>query len=231
MISYSQFCPVAKASEIITTRWTPLVLRELIMGSRHFNDIHRGVPLMSRTLLSTRLKDLEKIGVVERTASKNRKSWEYSLTGMGNELTPIIIALGVWGQKWVESSIDSGDWDAGVLMWDIRRRIDVNYLPGKKTVIQFEFEDAPKEMRCWWIVIENGEADLCQRDPGFNVDLFVASNVVDLSRVWIGQQKLSQAIDQGAVSLIGEQKLRQTIFKWFPLAKVNEAAREMSRSS
>lgn len=229
MISYSQFCPVAKASEIITTRWTPLVLRELILGSRYFNDIHRGVPLMSRTLLSTRLKELEKIGVIERTASKNRKSWEYNLTGMGNELTPIIIALGVWGQKWVESSIDSGDWDAGVLMWDIRRRINVNYLPETRTVIQFVFGDAPKEMRYWWIVIENGEADLCQRDPGFEINLIVASDIPDLARVWIGQQRLSQAIDQGVVNLIGEQKLRKTIFSWFPLAKVNEAAGEMRR--
>jgi hypothetical protein len=116
-------------------------------------------------------------------------------------------------------------------MWDIRRRIDVNYLPAKKTVIQFEFEDAPKEMRCWWIVLENGEADLCQRDPGFEVDLYVSSNVADLSRVWIGQRQLSHAMEEGAICLIGDQELRQTIFKWFLLAKVNEAAREMHRFS
>lgn len=226
MTSYGQFCPVAKAAEIIATRWTPLILREMVLGSSHFNDIHRGVPLMSRTLLSTRLKELERIGVIKRVSSRGRNATEYQLTGMGNELKPIIIALGAWGQKWVESAYESDDWDAGVLMWDIRRRINVQALPPERTVIQFDFDDAPKEMTRWWIVIENDDADLCQRDPGFDVDLYVSSDVQTLSRVWIGQRKLSKEIAADRIYLSGDKKLIRTIAKWFTLAKINEVAKE-----
>lgn len=226
MTSYGQFCPVAKAAEIIATRWTPLILREMILGSSHFNDIHRGVPLMSRTLLSARLKDLERLGVIKRVLSKSRNAKEYRLTRMGDELKPIVIALGAWGQKWVESAYESDDWDAGVLMWDIRRRINVQTIRTQKTVIQFDFDDAPKEMKRWWIVVENGEVDLCQRDPGFDVDLYVTSDVRTLSRVWIGQRRLSKEIVADRIYLSGDKRLIGSIAKWFSLAKINEVAKE-----
>jgi len=143
-VSYGQFCPVAKASELLARRWTPLVMRELISGSAGFNEIHRGVPLMSRALLSQRLKELEAAGVIRHDDTP-----AYRLTEAGEELAPVIIAMGVWGQRWVESATDGPDWDAGVLMWDMRRRIDTAALPPGRTLLQFDYADAPAEMRRW----------------------------------------------------------------------------------
>ena len=226
---YGQFCPVAKAAEVVTTRWTPLVLRELILGSTRFNEIHRGVPTMSRALLSQRLKELEQVGVIARVLPEGRKSAEYHLTKMGQELKPIIVALGVWGQRWVESAVASNDWDAGALMWDVRRRIDVSALPETRTVIHFDYEDAPKELSAWWVVVDNGEVDLCQSDPGFDVDLFVVSDVRTMARVWIGKQSLTGAIDDEAIFVTGDRQLRTSITSWLLLAKVTEAAQQYER--
>ncbi len=222
--SYGQFCPVAKAAEIITTRWTPLILRELVCGSSRFNEIHRGVPLMSRTLLSRRLRELEAAGVIRKA---DGASPQYRLTEMGEELRPVIIALGAWGLKWVESAYDGDEWDAGVLMWDIRRRVEVNVL-GDRRVLQFEFGDAPAEMRLWWLVIENGSADLCQKDPGRDIDLYVGSSVCKMARVWIGREPLAAAIETEEIELTGDRDLIRSMPRWFRLAVVAEATRSGS---
>jgi DNA-binding HxlR family transcriptional regulator len=223
---YGQFCPVAKAAEIVATRWTPLVLRELVSGSRHFNEIHRGVPLMSRALLTKRLRDLEQAGIVARVTPPGARIAEYHLTKSGAELQPIIIALGVWGQRWVESALESNEWDAGVLMWDMRRRIDTAALPERRTVIQFEFAGAPDEMRRWWLVVENGKTDLCQSDPGLEVDLYVATDVPTLARVWIGKDSLRRAVDADEIAVTGDAALRRSMTKWLQLSVIVEAARD-----
>lgn len=226
-ISYGQFCPVAKASEIITTRWTPLVLRELICGARHFNEIRRGVPLMSPSLLSKRLKELEAAGVVNRIGEGGaRTNTEYRLTDAGEELRPVIVALGIWGQRHVESAIDSNDWDAGALMWDMRREIDIGAMPAGRNVIQFEYADAPKEARLWWLVIENGEVDLCQSDPGYEPDLFVTTDVRTMARVWIGKDSLAEAIEDDRIEVIGAAALRKTITSWLKLAVIAQVVRQ-----
>jgi DNA-binding HxlR family transcriptional regulator len=223
--SYGQFCPVAKAAEIITTRWTPLILREMICGSRRFNEIHRGVPLMSRTLLSQRLRELEMAGVIRKTRDATP---EYLLTEMGEELRPVIVALGAWGLKWVESAHDGKDWDAGVLMWDVRRRIDASQLDDRRIVIQFEYDDAPAEMRLWWLVIENRATDLCQKDPGYDVDLYISTTVHKMARVWIGRDSLANALETEEIELIGNRDLIQSMKRWFKLAVVAEATRSGS---
>ena len=222
---YGQFCPVAKAAEIITTRWTPLVLREFVSGSRRFNEIHRGVPLMSRALLSQRLKDLERAGVIERVTPTGARTAEYQLTQCGEELKPIIVALGVWGLRWVESALDGEDWDAGVLMWDVRRRVDPVAIPDRRTVIQFDYADAKPEMRVWWVVVEDGEVDLCQSDPGYDVDLYIATDVPTMARVWMGKESLAGALESDRIVLTGDARLRKTIAQWLRLARVAEAAR------
>ena len=212
---YGQFCPVAKASEILTRRWTPLILRELVSGSTRFNEIHRGVPLMSRALLSQRLRELVEWGVIARDGDG-----AYQLTEAGTELKPVIIAMGVWGRRWVESDLHGPDWDAGVLMWDMRRRINTDVLPAGRTVLQFEYRDAPKEMRWWWLLIENGSVDLCVSDPGFEVDLYVITKVRIMGPIWIGQQPLEPAIRQGDVVLHGRTDLSRSIGDWLLLSVV-----------
>jgi len=221
-VQYGQFCPVAKASELLARRWTPLILRELISGSAGFNEIHRGVPLMSRALLSQRLKELEAAGVI-----RHDESPAYRLTEAGAELAPVIIAMGVWGQRWVESAADGPDWDASVLMWDMRRRIDTGALPPGRTVLQFDYGDAPAEMRRWWLLIEDEDVDLCQSDPGFEVDLFVESTVRKMGRIWIGQRDLHAAIAAEDIVLHGDAGLVRTIGRWLLLSVIaEEAARQ-----
>ena len=212
---YGQFCPVAKASEILTRRWTPLILRELVSGSTRFNEIHRGVPSMSRALLSQRLRELLEWGVIARDTEG-----AYRLTEAGTELKPVIIAMGVWGRRWVESDLHGPDWDAGVLMWDMRRRINTDVLPAGRTVLQFEYRDAPKEMRWWWLLIENGSVDLCVSDPGFEVDLYVITKVRIMGPIWIGQRPLEPAVRQGDVVLHGRTDLSRSIGDWLLLSVV-----------
>jgi DNA-binding HxlR family transcriptional regulator len=210
---YGQFCPVAKASEILAKRWTPLIVRELISGSNSFNEIHRGVPLMSRPLLSQRLRELTAEGVVSHKAGG-----VYQLTDAGHALEPVIRAMGLWGQRWVESETNGPDWDAGVLMWDMRRRIDTNALPQGRTVLQFDFQDAPEEMRWWWLLIEDQTVDLCISDPGYEVDLFVITQVRVLGPIWIGKRALAPAIEREEIRLHGRMDLSRSISDWLMLS-------------
>lgn len=212
---YGQFCPVAKASEILTARWTPLILRELVSGSQRFNEIHRGVPLMSRALLVQRLRELTAAGVL-----CHDQHGTYQLTEAGEALRPIIIAMGVWGRQWLESAADGPDWDAGLLMWDMRRRIDTSALPPGRTVLQFDYSDAPTEMRCWWLLIQDDEVDLCQSDPGFEVDLYVTSTVRQMGRVWIGQRSLAAALKHEEIRVHGRVELERSMPQWLMLSVV-----------
>ncbi|TNE38570.1 MAG: transcriptional regulator [Alphaproteobacteria bacterium] len=221
-IKYGQFCPVAKAAEIVSTRWTLLILREIISGSHHFNEIHRGVPLMSRALLSKRLKQLEDWNVVAKESANEAQGSAYHLTEAGMSLGPIIYSLGQWGKEWVKDALEKHEWDAGVLMWDLRRRIDSAYFTKPRTVLNFEFEDAPAEMRAWWVVVDESGVDLCQKDPGFDVDLYVSSEVQPFAEVWIGRRDLKSAIEDDIIYLSGTPDLMNTIDRWLLLALVTQ---------
>ncbi len=133
--SYGQFCTVARGAQALCERWTPLVVRELLCGSKRFNELHRGVPRMSTSLLTQRLRHLEDIGVIHRTAAG--KVWEYSLTEAGEELRPIIMALGHWGARWIGSRLRDNELDAGLLMWDVRRFARIEMFPSRSVVIHF----------------------------------------------------------------------------------------------
>lgn len=217
---YGQFCPVAKASEVLTTRWTPLIIRELVSGSSGFNEIHRGVPLMSRPLLAQRLRELVEAGVVVQDERK-----AYHLTECGQALGPIIVAMGLWGRKWVESAAHGPDWDAGVLMWDMQRRIDTSELPPGRTVLQLDYSDAPAELSRWWLLIEDDVVDLCQSDPGFEIDLYIATTVRAMGRAWIGQRSLERAIECGDIQVHGRMDLARSLPKWLMLSVIAEEAR------
>jgi len=221
---YGQFCPVAKAAEILTTRWTPLILREMICGSSRFNEIHRGVPRMPRALLSKRLKELQAVGVVERHPSDGSRNASYRLTSAGEELRPIIISMGVWGQRWVESAADGPDWDAGVLMWDMHRRIDTSVLGDGRTVLRFEYSDAPAELQLWWLLIEGGDVDLCVSDPGFEVDLYVLADVQTMAKVWIGKDSLARALNAEDIIVHGNTELCRNFSRILCLSPIVEAS-------
>lgn len=224
--SYRQFCPVAKAAEIVAERWTPLVIRELLSGSHHFNDLRRGVPLMSPSLLSQRLKFLEDQGLVERHADPDGEGVEYRLTRAGEELLPVIEALGTWGKRWVHREVKSADLDPGLLMWDIHRRLHIDQFPVQRTVLRFELLDVPSKGRFYWLVIDRGKVDICLKDPGFEVDLYIAADVETLTMVWLGDIPLNRAIREQTIKLHGPKKLVQQFKSWLALSAFAHIERE-----
>jgi DNA-binding HxlR family transcriptional regulator len=227
MKGYRQFCPVAKAAEIVAERWTPLVLRELLCGSTGFNQLRRGVPLMSPSLLSRRLRELEQAGIVSRTR-RGARAWEYRLTPSGRELGPIVEQLGVWGKRWAQAYIEDHDLDAGLLMWDIHRNLHLDRLPLDRTVLEFQFAGAASGKRRWWLVIQNdADVELCLLNPGFDVDLRVQTHLRTLTEIWLGDRELTRAIAEGAMKLEGPAKLVRAFPQWLrfgPLSRVERVA-------
>jgi DNA-binding HxlR family transcriptional regulator len=215
---YKQFCPVAMASELLCTRWTMVLLRELIAGSTRFNDLRRGVPKMSPTLLSQRLKELEAAGVVERRALKSEKGvFEYRMTEAGKDLGPIVEAMGFWGQKWVEARRSLKNLDPSLLMWDMRRNLNPTPLPNRRTVIEFLYPQLPVSKRFWWLVIEKqGEVDLCWSDPGFNVDLYVSTDLRTMTAIWMGLTTVAKESEK--IILTGDRDIARKMQTWLGLS-------------
>jgi DNA-binding HxlR family transcriptional regulator len=209
---YGQFCTVARGAEILCERWTPLVVRELLCGSRRFNDLHRGVPRMSTSLLARRLQSLEAAGVVHRVAAG--KVWEYGLTEAGEALRPIVMAMGHWGAKWIGSRLRDDELDAGLLMWDIRRFVRLEEFPPVPVVIHFRMRDARQGERLWWLVVEGGAADLCRDDPGRELTLVVDATVRALTEVWGGDCAPAQALARGEIRIEGPRRDAERLWRW-----------------
>lgn len=215
---YGQFCPVAMASEVVCSRWTPLVLRELMSGSARFNDLRRGVPRMSPTLLSKRLKELEQAGVIETRATGQAGIVEYHLTQAGLELRPIVMALGVWGQRWVESQLSLKNLDPSLLMWDMRRSLDLTPMPPRRSTIQFFYPELPAARQRYWLVIEDRLVDLCPVDPGYEVNLFVECSLRTMTSIWMGMTTVKAELDAGRMELSGDKMLARSMQHWLGLS-------------
>ena len=215
---YKQFCPLAMAAQVLCTRWTMVLLREFIAGSTRFNDLRRGVPKMSPTLLSRRLKELEEAGVIIREpVPSERGVFEYRLTRAGEDLRDVVIAMGMWGQKWVESSLSLQNLDPSLLMWDMRRNLNPDPLPDQRTVIQFVYHDQPQSKRDWWVVVEpQGEVDLCWSDPGFEVDLYVSTDLRTMTAIWMGVTSVRAEEDKFSFS--GPKALSSAMQDWLGLS-------------
>jgi len=215
---YKQFCPLAMAAELLCTRWTMVLLRELIAGTTRFNDLRRGVPKMSPTLLSQRLKELEAAGIIERRALNSEKGiFEYHMTESGKDLRHVVEAMGLWGQKWVEARQSLKNLDPSLLMWDMRRNLKPHPLPDRRTVIQFLYPELPKSKRLWWLVVEpQGGIDLCWSDPGFDVDLYVATDLRTMTSIWMGLTTVAK--EAGKVAFTGDRKIARTMQTWLGLS-------------
>jgi len=214
MKGYNQFCPVAKGAEIFNERWTPLIIREMMCGSRRFNDLKRGNPMMSPSLLSQRLKFLEQAGVVEKKIGKG-ESAEYSLTESGRDLGEVVTRLGLWGLKWARSRLTKDDYDPQLLMWDIRRRIDTSAFPAERVVMSFMFRDMPASRRAYWLIVDYGDVDLCIKFPGFDVDLAFITTSKTMADIWMGHTTIRKEIRNGNLSLEGGKALKKNIDDWF----------------
>jgi len=220
--SYHQFCPVAKAMELLDERWTLLIVRELVTGSERFNELRRGVPRMSPTLLSKRLSQLVRAGVVDRR--DDGTDVRYVLTPAGRELRPVVEALGMWGIRWI-GEIGDEDLDPKLLLWDMHRNVDYATVPPGRTVVQFRFPDAAAGTRDWWLVIASGETDVCDADPGHPVAVTVTGSLRRMVEVWRGDVSWPDALRSGGLAIQGPPSLRRALPRWFTLSDFAPVAR------
>jgi DNA-binding HxlR family transcriptional regulator len=211
MSSYGQFCPVAKAMELLDERWTMLVVRELLLDSKHFNDLRRGLPKMSPALLSKRLQTLTRAGVVHRTEVDGRTS--YTLTECGRELNDVVQALSVWGVRWI-GELGDRDLDPHLLMWDIRRNVPVDDWPRARTVLAFRLSGVAAKTSSWWLMVADGKADICDIDPGYDTAAVVSTDLLTLTRIWRGDVSWKRTLLDGSVKIDGSASVRRAVPAW-----------------
>lgn len=230
--SYQQFCPVAMAAEVLCTRWTVVLLRELVAGSSRFNDLRRGVPRMSPALLSRRLRDLEEAGIVRRVAARGEPGlFEYRLTRAGEGLRPVIEAIGMWGQRWIDAELSLQNLDPSLLMWDMRRNLNPAPMPTRRCVIHFVYPELPAARREWWLLVEprpgpgterrtdpGTGVDLCSVDPGFEIDLDVTTDLRTMTAIWMGLTTVRDAAAARKVTLSGDRQLARRMQEWLGLS-------------
>jgi DNA-binding HxlR family transcriptional regulator len=222
---YGQFCPIAKTMEVLDERWTVLIIRELLMGSHHFNELRRGVPKMSPALLSKRLRSLIRAGIVMRISDGNRI--RYELTPGGLELRPVVMALGEWGVRW-RSQLGEEDLDPHLLMWDVHRNLDLETMPDGRTVIGFRFPDVDSSSRDWWVVAQDGDVDLCDFDPGHPVTVTATSNLHTMVDVWRGELSWRVALRDGDLELDGSRAACRALPHWLKLSPFAHVERPSS---
>jgi DNA-binding HxlR family transcriptional regulator len=229
MKRYGQFCPVAKAAEIFCERWTPLVLRDLALGASRFSELQRGVPLASPSLLSHRLKQLEREGIIERRKSASGRTWTYHLTAAGEDLAPIVMSLGIWGQKWSRRELAKHEVDLGLLLWAIERGADPAAFGRERTVVQLALTDQIPKKRHWWFLNEAGRCELCLTAPDQDIALFLEVTLPDMIYVWRGDLPLARALGSGRLRAHGTVKAQRALSRWLtisPLAHVQSARAE-----
>jgi len=215
---YGQYCPLAMASETLCNRWTLLVLRELLDGSSGFNEIARGLPLMSRTLLSRRLRELETAGIISHEPGQRGRAGTYRLTEAGRALGPVVRAMAVWGQEWIDEEPSLEEVDVRFLMWDMRRNVrPIDGLPPRFTV-RFKFTDAPEGLEEHWLVFEAGEVDLCYVDPGHEVDVHIETDLRTMTRVWMGWRSLAEALKAEEIAATGQPAHLSSMRDWLGLS-------------
>lgn len=223
MQGYGQYCPVAKATELLADRWTPLIIRDLLYGGCHFNELERGLPGISRSLLVQRLRRLERSGVVERRAALRGRAIEYRLTPAGQELRRFIDALGDWGARWAFGEPREDDLDPALLLWWMRRRLHRDRLPPQRVVIQFDFYGA--RQGSYWLVIEPRDVSICLQHPGFEIDLLVTADILTFYRVWFGWLALEAALASGRVRIEGLPALARAFPTWLAWSPYGETVR------
>ena len=214
MVDYGQFCPVAKATELIGERWTILIIRELVLGTHRFSDFQRALSRISPSLLTKRLKELEKAGIIVKKTQQGRRGYQYFLTPAGRQLSPIIEHLATWGMRWARGQLTDRELDVEFLMWEIQRRLDTSALPDGETVLCFIFEELTR-FKSWWIVVGDNGVDLCTKNPGKDVDLYISSTVRTMVEIWEGDLGLKSALRKQLIRTNGNHQLARTLPAWF----------------
>jgi DNA-binding HxlR family transcriptional regulator len=222
MRSYAQYCPVAKASEVLGDRWTLLIVREMLGGVSGFNQLQRGLPGISRSVLSDRMRRLERAEVVERRTGPKGRTLDYRLTSAGRDLQPVVQAIGEWGATWSITEPRREELDPYLLIVWIVRHVDRRQLPPDRTVVRFDFRK-PKQR--YWLVLEPSEVSVCLHHPGFDVDLEVDVDTGTLYRIYLGRADLGGAIRAGRLTLSGPRTLQRGFGHWFTWSSFAAASR------
>jgi len=212
-MEYAQFCPVAKAAEILGEKWTLLIVRELLVGGTRFNELQRGLGLISPTILTKRLNDLAEAGVVIKKRIPGQRGHQYLLTAMGRELLPIVMQFGEWGMRWARGALQEKDLDVELLMLYLQRSIKPEALPGKETVVRFKFSDL-KLLSDWWLLIDGSSIDVCVQDPGREVDVYFGTDLRTMIQVWMGDLSYRAAMADGRMKVVGPLALTRDIKSW-----------------
>ena len=216
-MEYGQFCPIAKASEIIGEKWTLLVVRELLMGGTRFSELQRGLSMISPTMLSKRLDTLEQHGLLMKKKIPNQKGYEYFPTKSCSELLPIIRTLGDWGMRWARSNLTEKDYDVELLMLYLKRSINPENLIGNETVIRFKFTDI-KDYPNWWMLVKGNEVDLCVNDPGKEIDVYFTTTVKTMAGIWMGDTTYKKALANDELKLVGPKALTKDVSSWMEIS-------------
>lgn len=224
MPEYGDFCPVQMAAEVVADRWTPLIIRELVLGNTRFNDIARAMPGISRTLLVQRLRHLEKNGVLDTWPSPTGRGSEYHLTAAGKDLERVIDALGRWAVEWLFDDMQPHDVPPTTLMWWMRRRVDTSTFPPQRTVIEFRHTE-PKPQTIW-LVLDRGDVSLCHQHPGFEVDVVAIATTADFADVFQGYRTWNEAVAEGRIEVMGPPKLLRALPRWFLWSPWKDVTRE-----
>ena len=215
--SYGQYCPLALAVELLCQRWTLLVLSRLLDGCTRFNEIHRGVPRMSPSLLSQRLAELEKAGLVRSRRRSDGPGKEYAVTEAARELDPVVDHLAVWGHRWARDMVDD-DLDPAFLVWSMHLRLDTETMPAGRTVIEFKFSGAPTDCRQFWLINRDGEVEMCLKDPELEVDLLVTAPLRTFVEAWRGFRDMREEIAAGRIKLFGSTDHCSRFPDWLQLS-------------
>jgi DNA-binding HxlR family transcriptional regulator len=214
MDGYGQFCPVSLAAEIFARRWTPLIVREMLSGSTRFNDIRRGMPNITASVLSRRLDELIIAGVIERRQDEH--GMRYLLTPAGEELRPVVEQLGVWGRRWLPTEYDEEDLDPRLLVWDIHRNLNLEGIQ-ERTLVELHFSEAPADYGAFWLIITPTGAEVCLTHPGGEIDLRLSTDVRTLTNIWMGNTTWSSALRARTLRLTGPPELRRAVPRWLKL--------------
>ena len=213
MSDYNRYCPISMGSDVLADRWTPLIVRELVLGNTRFNDIARGLPGVSRSLLVRRLNHLERAGVIERWPSPTGKGSEYLLTSAGRDLERVLVALGRWSVEWLYNELRPRDIDAQTLMWWMHRLVVPEKLPTGRVVVEFR-HTAPVRLTIW-MVIDRGEVSVCMQHPGYDSDLVVTCPTTVLSGVFSGVDSWAHEVAEGTIVVDGPPRLAKALPTWF----------------
>jgi DNA-binding HxlR family transcriptional regulator len=209
-------CPITHACVLLEPRWTIQILTEMWVGSTRFNDIRRGVGSISPGLLSKRLKEMEQAGLVERLEDRAAGTVDYLRTAKAIALEPALDALAAWAQCNIEAEAAMGHTDLSILMWQMRRWINLSELPLQRIVMRFHFNDKGLAYDTYWLVVQPGadQPELCTADPGMEIDLYIETNTLSLAGIMIGRSTIAREIDNGGLFLSGNARLARTMDRW-----------------